>query len=300
MPLLTSIRSIFRTQGFAGLIAHAYRRVYPYRSGFLKDGKSQFEGKTGLEIGGPSGMFMGRGALPVYPLAARIDNCNFGQRTTWEGAIEVGLTFCFDESRAPGNQYVCEATDLGRIQSSSYDFVLSSHMLEHSANPLKALAEWVRVLKVEGILVLALPHRDGTFDHRRPVTTLSHLIEDFEYGVDEDDLTHLEEILCMHDLSKDPDAGDHHSFAKRSHRNFENRCLHHHVFDTRLAVDLLDHIGLEIISVDVFRPHDILLVARKPMAAQLPNNQQFKTPEAIAALRSPFPTDRKINTKTLS
>ena len=296
MPLLTSIRSILRTQGFAGLIAHAYRRVHPYRSGFLKDGKSQFEGKTGLEIGGPSGMFMRIGAMPVYPLAARIDNCNYGQRTTWEGAIEVGPTFCFEEARAPGNQYVCEAIDLGGIPSSNYDFVLSSHMLEHSANPLKALVEWVRVLKDEGILVLALPHRDGTFDHRRPVTTLAHLIEDFEHGVDEYDLTHLEEIMCLHDLSKDPDAGDHQSFAKRSRRNFENRCLHHHVFDTRLAVDLVDHKALQIISVEVFRPHDILLIARKPKAVQLPNNQRFKTPEAIAAWCSPFPTDRKINT----
>jgi hypothetical protein len=94
-----------------------------------------------LEIGGPSRLFMRRGALPVYPLAARIDNCNFGQYKTWEGAIEVGHTFRFDEARAPGNQFVSEATDLSGIPSSNYDFVLSSRMLEHSANPLAALLE---------------------------------------------------------------------------------------------------------------------------------------------------------------
>jgi len=127
------------------------------------------------------------------------------------------------------------------------------------------------------------------------VTPLAHLIEDFERRMGEVDWTHLDEILHLHDLSKDPEAGDHQSFTERSRRNFENRCLHHHVFDTHLAIDVIDHIGLQIISVDVFMPHDILLVARKPMASQLPDNARFRTPESAADWRSPFPTDRQNN-----
>lgn len=291
MPLLRSIHSVLKTDGFAGLMGHVYRRVRPYRSGFLATGRSLFEEKTGLEVGGPSRMFTRSGALPVYPLAERIDNCNFGHRTTWEGAISAGPTFHFDRSKALGHQYVAEATDLAGIPSSSYDFLLSSHMLEHSANPLKALTEWMRVLKPGGTLVLALPHRDGTFDHRRPVTPLAHLIEDFERRMGEEDLTHLDEILRLHDLSKDPEAGDLQTFAERARKNFDNRCLHQHVFDTRLAIDMVDHMGLQISSVDVFRPHDILLVTRKPVAGQVVDNRGFRTPAAAAAWRSPFRTD---------
>ena len=47
---------------------------------------------------------------------------------------------------------------------------------------------------------LVVPHKDKTFDHNRPVTSLNHLEEDLDNDVDEDDLTHLPEILELHDL----------------------------------------------------------------------------------------------------
>lgn len=71
-------------------------------------------------------------------------------------------------------------------------------MLEQTSNPLTALAEWRRLLRPEGGLILVLPHRDGTFERRRPVTSLQQLIEDFEHGTAEDDQTHIPEILRLH------------------------------------------------------------------------------------------------------
>jgi hypothetical protein len=53
-----------------------------------------------------------------------------------------------------------------------------------------------------------LPDKRRTFDHRRPVTTLAHLIADLNADMAEDDLTHLPEILALHDLERDPDAGN--------------------------------------------------------------------------------------------
>jgi hypothetical protein len=93
---------------------------------------------------------------------------------------------------------------------------------------------------------------------------LRHLIEDFERRTAEDYLTHLDEILRLHDFARDPEAGTPAQFAERSHKNIENRCLHQHVFDTRLAVKMVNHMGLQILAVDVFHPHDILLVLLKP------------------------------------
>ena len=249
-----------------------------------------FQNRIGLEIGGPSSIFAWSG-LPVYKSAARIDNCTFGRHTVWEGGITEGATFCYDEHHAPGNQYIAEATDLARFASSSYDFVLSSHMLEHSANPLLALLEWTRVLKEEGTFVLVVPHKDGTFDHCRPVTTLAHLIQDYTRKTDERDLTHLEEILELHDLSLDPEAGDYDAFRQRSMNNFENRCLHHHVFNTFLAVEVVDFIGLQILAVEVFLPYHILVVARKPMSGQGVKNDGFRGMSRPPVWSSPFPSD---------
>ncbi len=264
----------------------------PRRLACHPDCRVFFEGKIGLEIGGPSPMFRQDGLLPVYADAERIDNCNFGRHTLWEGDLRDGAPFLFDERRAPGTQRVAEATDVGRAAPGPYDFVLSSHTLEHVANPLRALSEWIGVLQAEGLLVLVLPHRDGTFDRKRPVTALAHLVQDFERNTGEGDMTHLEEILESHDLSRDPDAGDFESFRQRSLRNPENRCLHHHVFNTRLAIEVVDHMKLQLLAVEVFQPFDIFVVARKPTPGQPARNEKFRGVGTTPCWNSPFPSDR--------
>jgi SAM-dependent methyltransferase len=278
--------------GVSGLLSVGYRRALPRRLAGYRSLLRLFDGKTGLEIGGPSEFFRKRGPMPVYTVAATIDNCNFSDRTIWEGEIEEGETFHFDQGRAPGRQYVREASQLDGIPSSAYNFVLSSHTLEHVANPLQALTEWIRVLKAEGLLLLVVPHRDGTFDHRRPVTSLAHVVQDFENETSEDDLTHLEEILRLHDLSRDPWAGDLEAFRQRAMRNSENRSLHHHVFDTRFAIELIDHMGLQLVHVECVQPVHIVVMARKLREGQQTLNGPFTGAGTAPSWRSPFPSDR--------
>lgn len=279
--------------GPRGLARAVHQRLFPFRLKALRSHSACFAGKAGLEIGGPSVMFNDDGPFPVYGLVRSLDNCNFASHTVWEGQIDSGATFCPPAARHTGIQYVAEATDLGPLPSSSYDFVLSSHALEHSANALKALAEWIRVLKDDGVLVLVLPHKDGTFDHRRPVTSLQHLIRDFEDDVTEGDLTHVEEILALHDLSMDPAAGTLDAFRQRSLRNVENRCLHHHVFDTALVVDMVDHMKLQILAVEAFKPCNIMVMARKCAPSTRPANARFSVSAPVRAWRSPFRSDQR-------
>lgn len=191
-----------KSEGIGGLLKAVYHRTLPQRLKCYSNCKSSFQSRTGLEIGGPSFIFGPWGQVPIYPVAARIDNCNFGSRTIWQNVITEGNTFTFDSRKPPGRQYITEASNLQSIGDSSYDFILSSHCIEHLANPLKGLSEWIRVLKQDGLLVLVIPHKDNTFDHHRPVTSLEHLIKDFDNDTDEDDMTHLEETLRLHDLSR--------------------------------------------------------------------------------------------------
>ena len=256
---------ILQSRGIRGLVRAAIvrgRGLLAKPSALLPTYQDRFIGKCGIEIGGPSQAFSRRGVFPVYPMVGNLDNCNFGASTVWEGSLQQGKTFVFDPAKPAGQQYLAETTALGQLPSAAYDFVLSSHMLEHTANPILALLEWKRLLTDHGTLVLLLPDRRYTFDHRRPVTTLAHLIDDFKAGRGEDDLTHLEEILALHDLKRDPDAGDMKAFKVRSLRNVENRCLHHHVFDVRLARELVEHIGMTVHAAEEIRPHHILLLAQ--------------------------------------
>ncbi len=215
--------------------------------------------RRGLEIGGPSDVFAG--ALPLYRWAEQVDNVVFRAETLWAQNAGEGEPFRFRPDRA-GVQYLREATALTGIADASYDFVAASHVLEHVANPLRALREWRRVLRPGGALVLLVPSKDATFDHRRPVTALSHLLEDEARGVGEDDLTHLDEILALHDLTRDPGAGTAAEFEARSRDNATHRALHHHVFDPETAAAALRTAGFRVDAVDLFRPFHIALLAR--------------------------------------
>lgn len=78
---------------------------------------------------------------------------------------------------------------------SSLAYVVSSHVIEHTANPVAAFKEWYRVLGHEGIIYMVVPDRRLTFDHPRPLTPVSHMIEDYERNVTQVDGTHIDDFV---------------------------------------------------------------------------------------------------------
>ena len=241
------------------------------------------------------------GLLPIYPLVGRVDNVNFRAETVWEGSIREGLTLPVRRQSPPGYQYITEAAYLGRVPSATYDFLLSSHTIEHMANPLRALEEWQRVLKPGGILVVVIPHKDGTFDHRLPVTPLTHLVQDYLNQVGEDDLSHLEEILMYHDLSKDVPRGRSGELpGPLGRQTSRNRCLHQHVFDTYATIAMLDQAGVQLQQVEAIRPYHIVAVGRTPSTGKAPEQRTHFFPPRRAPWRhrSPFPSDQDRDTNS--
>lgn len=269
--MISRALGILQRRGFRVLVRAGIARVRGMLASRAKSFQTHhhlFLGKSGLEIGGPSGVFGKGGIFPVYPIVGHLDNCNFSNTTAWDVGDGHGNSFRFDQTKQDGHQHIGEATSLDALASNSYDFVLSSHMLEHTANPIQALTEWKRILRSNGTLVLILPNKKYTFDHRRPVTTLDHLITDFKAEMKEDDLTHLPEILALHDFQRDPDVGDAIDFKNRCMQNRENRCMHHHVFSLRLAVELLEYTGFKLNATEEIRPHHILLLSQKAVSCE--------------------------------
>jgi SAM-dependent methyltransferase len=219
------------------------------------------ENRAGLEIGGPSSVFGDDGILPLYRHLQRLDNCVYAAETIWEGRRAVGQTFCFHPGKPKGFNFICEASNLHLIEDHVYDFILLSHSLEHTANPLKVLKELMRVAKPGAAIIFVLPHYRYTFDHRRRPTPLTHMLEDYERGIDEDDRTHLQEILELHDLSRDLSAGSPEQFRDRSMRNIENRCLHHHIFDEHNSRELIETAGLKVATLEFVKPFQIFILA---------------------------------------
>ena len=191
--------------------------------------------RNGLEIGGPSDIF--RYFIPVYPNCNSLEIANFSSESIWNREYHdfdmVPDSNYFKNKHA--KQHIAEASDLSKFGDNEFEFIISSNCLEHVANPMKALCEWKRV--GSGNIILVLP---------RPITPFEHILEDYEQDVDEYDLTALKEILELHDLTIDKKAGTLDQFKQRSLNNYENRCLHHHVFDSKLVEKMSSHIGLNV------------------------------------------------------
>jgi SAM-dependent methyltransferase len=269
-----AIRMI-HSQGVIAILKTGYRICFPDRLRYLPKCKHFFVSKSGLEVGGPSGIFSCRGCIPVYSLADNLDNCNFSRSTVWEGVIKEGRSFVFNKRKFSGQQFIAEAGNLGFAPDNTYDFLLSSHCIEHLANPLQGLREWMRVLKSSGVLVLVIPHKDKTFDARRSVTALEHLIQDDLAQQLETDMTHFDEVLMTHSLGEHPSDLEMEALRQRMLANHTNRCMHHHVFDVQAAIEMINYMKLQILDVELFDPFHIVILARKVKDLSDVNNDAF-------------------------
>lgn len=222
----------------------------------------QFWGKKGIEIGGPSFLFSAEGSIPLYSTCELMDGCNYSSKTVWEGEINT-VSYLYHGIEL-GTQYIGEATAVSALTGNAvYDFVVSSNCLEHVANPIKALKDWQAILKPDGLILLIVPNNIMNFDRNRPDTTFEHLCQDYEANITEADMTHFDEIMKLHDLSKDKAAGTPAQFKERSLSNQENRCFHHHIFTVPCLITLFKYLNMEILFTQTTNMDHIILGRKK-------------------------------------
>jgi SAM-dependent methyltransferase len=194
--------------------------------------------KVGVEIGGPSST----GDI-LYQNATTIDNIIFSKNTIWSNH-EDDYNYYHNKK---GKVIIDDAVNITLVQNECYDFCFSSHSLEHIANPLKAISEWLRIIKKDGYIIIIVPEKSVCFDHKRNYSMFSTLLSQYEKNVGEDDLSTLPEILMNHDLSMDPAAGNLGEFTKRSLDNYNNRCLHHYVYNDELLHEICNYFKCEFV-----------------------------------------------------
>lgn len=131
---------------------------------------------------------------------------------------------------------VDDGETLTNVPRGAFDFVVSSHQLEHCFNPLMALENQLALLKPNGVGIFILPNRDNQIDKNRYVTTLEHLIGHYLGGgkTEEKLKEHFEEYFSVVDhLKGEP-------LKKRIEDSIkDNSDVHFHVFDSDLVIQML-------------------------------------------------------------
>jgi SAM-dependent methyltransferase len=89
----------------------------------------------------------------------------------------------YDINRIVYVDIIDDGAVLSTLPDSSQDFVIANHMLEHVENPILAFQNMLRVTRSSGIVFLSIPNKEETFDKDREVTSLAHIIRDYEEGV---------------------------------------------------------------------------------------------------------------------
>ncbi|MFY9344391.1 MAG: methyltransferase domain-containing protein [Planctomycetota bacterium] len=127
------------------------------------------------------GMLSGRGieigalhqAMPVPHLRIRYVDC-IPLAVQREHYAELGAT-----PLAPVD-ILDDGQTLATLPDAAEDFVIANHIIEHMRDPITALENWHRVLRVGGRLMMAVPDKEQTYDSTRPLTSIEHLVLDRE------------------------------------------------------------------------------------------------------------------------
>jgi SAM-dependent methyltransferase len=138
------------------------------------------------------------------------------------------------------------------VRNGTFDFLLSSHMLEHHQDTLRTLYEWKRVLRPGGVLFLVLPHYQRTFDKYRKITSLQHHIDDYARLGDSLDTSHYEEIfegwskIENFDQERAKFEAQWHIDAWDWAGRVRNGVIHYHVWTQNELVDIFRYVGLSV------------------------------------------------------
>jgi SAM-dependent methyltransferase len=151
------------------LITH---RGSPFVTGYLR-------GLSGIEIGAASHNRFYLDAINVDRFAGDDTIYKDQERRLARRTAKVDVV-------APGDELPFERD--------SYDFVFSSHVIEHFPDPIRALYEWVRVAR--RYVVVIAPHRDRMFDADRPLSGAEELLERHRTGFTSDQDRHWSVWTC--------------------------------------------------------------------------------------------------------
>jgi|TARA_B110000881_G_C18570393_1_gene515218 SAM-dependent methyltransferase len=129
------------------------------------------------------------------------------------------------------------------IENETFEFVYSSHSLEHTSNPIATLTEQLRITKSNGIVYTVIPNKKNTYDRLRKVTPSNHLIKKFENDIYDHT---VEEAM---DVIKNSDNHELYNIHKKRAEEYAKEMIekkegihHYHTFDETNTMEMVIYI----------------------------------------------------------
>jgi len=136
---------------------------------------------------------------------------------------------------------VDDGEKLTRFEPGTQDFIIASHFLEHTQDPIGTIRRLLEVLRPGGILFLAVPDKRFTFDKGRPETEFAHVLRDSLEGPQWSYDGHLREFVSLVMGS----SGEQLEAVVNGFRA-TNYSIHFHVWSQRSLRDFLDRLIADI------------------------------------------------------
>lgn len=176
---------------------------------------SQFRGH-GLEMGAASS-----------PWPCNL-NCTVDYADPYD--VDEGCKVNYENKDFVPLDFLASLEDMRTIVKTDYDFMMCSHVIEHTPRVMLALKNVYEHLVEGGVFVMAVPHKFYTFDRLREVTPLSHHIEDFKSYERRNDLIHIVDYLENAHIKYAGETADITKYCRDFLAGDNSLDLHYHTF----------------------------------------------------------------------
>jgi SAM-dependent methyltransferase len=205
--------------------------------------KNIFKNKKILDIGGPSEWLN-----ELY----KNEKIFFFNR---EELMDIFLQF---NSNNIINGDITKEDDLIKIKDLNLDIAVSSHVLEHIANPIKSIKNIYNILQKDALIITVIPNKKNCWDKDREDTSLEHLMNDYIKDTSEDDMSHAEEASCI--INGLNGWGARPNYYKEIENNNKNRLIHHHVFNIETLTKIHEYANFKTLRCETLKEDSLHMI----------------------------------------
>lgn len=197
--------------------------LYLHRFAVRKELSYKYLSGVGIEIGAL------HSPLPVNPntIVKYVDR--FDVKTLREHYPEL------EKAHLVNVDIIDDGEILSKVNINSQDFVIANHFLEHSENTILTFENLLRVIRKGGVLYLAIPNKEKTFDFDRESTTIEHALDEYENGSDKNTEMHYDDFI--RNACKIEDENE--IKAKLYDLMSKKWSIHFHVWNVREIIDFV-------------------------------------------------------------